>query len=143
MTTMNNESRKFLAELQGLENFADRKKLVTEWLYNDEATYDALADFFERLFANDNSDKAHAILTYFRELYGVDDDYISESVEDLPEAPVCVIGAHKVTGDHATVIGQQIVGLSSEFVGELLAAKDRQIETLLALVERLKGSPEK
>lgn len=46
MATMNNESQKFLAELQGLENFADRKKLVTEWLYNDEATYDALADFF-------------------------------------------------------------------------------------------------
>ena len=48
---------------------------------------DALADFFERLFVNDNSDKARAILTYFRELYGVDDDYISKSVEDLPEAP--------------------------------------------------------
>ena len=54
-----------------------------------------------------------------------------------------ITGATEVTGERATVIGQQTVGLSSEFVRELLAAKDRQIETLLALVGQLKDEAAK
>ena len=50
MVTINKEGQKYMAEIQGLENFADRKKVVTEWLHNDEESYDTLADFFERLF---------------------------------------------------------------------------------------------
>ena len=44
------------------------------------------------------------------------------------------VGANTVTGRYATVIGQQIIGLSENFVRELLAAKDKQIQTLLALL---------
>ena len=44
------------------------------------------------------------------------------------------VGANIVTGRYATVIGQQIIGLSENFVRELLAAKDKQIQTLLALL---------
>lgn len=43
-------------------------------------------------------------------------------------------GANIVTGRYATVIGQQIIGLSENFVRELLAAKDKQIQTLLAIL---------
>jgi len=44
------------------------------------------------------------------------------------------VGANIVTGRYATVIGQQIIGLSENFVRELLAAKDKQIQTLLAVL---------
>lgn len=44
------------------------------------------------------------------------------------------VGANIVTERYATVIGQQIIGLSENFVRELLAAKDKQIQTLLAIL---------
>lgn len=44
------------------------------------------------------------------------------------------VGANIVTGRYATVIGQQIIGLSENFVRELLAVKDKQIQTLLAIL---------
>ena len=45
-----------------------------------------------------------------------------------------VTGAEKVTGKNATIIGQQSATLSENFVRGLLAEKDKQIETLLALL---------
>lgn len=45
-----------------------------------------------------------------------------------------IIGANKVMGDNATVIGQQAVTLSEDFVRGLLAEKDKQIHTLLSLL---------
>ena len=44
------------------------------------------------------------------------------------------VGANIVTGRYATVTGQQIIGLSENFVRELLAAKDKQIQTLVAIL---------
>lgn len=46
-------------------------------------------------------------------------------------------GAMYVTGQNATIIGSQTIGLSAEFVRDLLAAKDRQIEELLKVIARL------
>jgi hypothetical protein len=43
------------------------------------------------------------------------------------------VAANKVTGRHATVIGQQAT-LSEDFVRDLLAEKDKQIQTLLTLL---------
>lgn len=108
MATNNNKSQKYLAEIQKLENFADRKKLVIEWLGGDEEYYDALADYFESLFVKENG-KAIAMLAYFRELYGVDTE-----VQPVKKG-----------------------GVSEAFVLETLAAKDRQIAELLSIVERL------
>ena len=48
-------------------------------------------------------------------------------------------GAIYVTGANATIIGSQTIGLSAEFVRDLLAAKDRQIEELLKIIARLKN----
>ena len=45
-----------------------------------------------------------------------------------------ITGANKVMGDNATVIGQQAVTLSENFVNGLLAEKDKQIHTLLSLL---------
>ena len=133
MVTINKEGQKYMAEIQGLENFADRKKVVTEWLHNDEENYDTLADFFERLFVREDG-KTQAILAYFRELYGVDEE---EQPTDHSEAATA--GAYNVTGENATVIGQQNVGLNAEFVQDLLAAKDKQINRLLDIMAKTNG----
>lgn len=133
MVTINKEGQKYMAEIQGLENFADRKKVVTEWLHNDEENYDTLADFFERLFVREDG-KTQAILAYFRELYGVDEE---EQPTDHSEAATA--GAYNVTGENATVIGQQNVGLNAEFVQDLLAAKDKQINRLLDILAKTNG----
>lgn len=133
MATINKEGQKYMAEIQGLENFADRKKVVTEWLHNDEESYDTLADFFERLFVREDG-KTQAILAYFRELYGVDEE---EQPTDHSEAAAA--GAYNVTGENATVIGQQNVGLNAEFVQDLLAAKDNQINRLLDILAKTNG----
>lgn len=45
-----------------------------------------------------------------------------------------VTGAEKVTGKNATIIGQQSATLSENFVRDMLAEKDKQIQTLLALL---------
>lgn len=45
-----------------------------------------------------------------------------------------IAGAQKVTGHHATVIGQSAGEFSEAFVRDLLAEKDKQIHTLLALL---------
>lgn len=47
-----------------------------------------------------------------------------------------VTGANKVTGRNATVIGSQSNELSEGFVRDLLAEKDKQIQTLLALLSK-------
>lgn len=133
MVTINKEGQTYMAEIQGLENFADRKKVVTEWLRNDEESYDTLADFFERLFVREDG-KTQAILAYFRELYGVDEE---EQPTDHSEAAAA--GAYNVTGENATVIGQQNVGLNAEFVQDLLAAKDKQINRLLDILAKANG----
>lgn len=133
MVTINKEGQKYMAEIQRLENFADRKKVVTEWLHNDEENYDTLADFFERLFVREDG-KTQAILAYFRELYGVDEE---EQPTDHSEAATA--GAYNVTGENATVIGQQNVGLNAEFVQDLLAAKDKQINRLLDILAKTNG----
>lgn len=133
MVTINKEGQKYLAEIQRLENFADRKKVVTEWLHNDEESYDTLAYFFERLFVREDG-KTQAILAYFRELYGVDEE---EQPTDHSEAATA--GAYNVTGENATVIGQQNVGLNAEFVQDLLAAKDKQINRLLDILAKTNG----
>ena len=45
-----------------------------------------------------------------------------------------ITGANSVTGRNATVIGQQTAILSESFVRDMLAEKDKQIQTLLALM---------
>ena len=47
-----------------------------------------------------------------------------------------ITGANSVTGRNATVIGQQTAILSENFVRDLLAEKDKQIQTLLQIMTK-------
>lgn len=49
-----------------------------------------------------------------------------------------ITGANSVTGRNATVIGQQTAILSENFVRDMLAEKDKQIQTLLAILGKWK-----
>lgn len=49
-------------------------------------------------------------------------------------AGTSVTGANNVTGQNATVIGQQAGVLTEAFVRDLLAEKDRQIDALLKII---------
>ena len=50
-----------------------------------------------------------------------------------------ITGAEKVTGKNATIIGQQSATLSEDFVRDMLAEKDKQIQTLFALLGKCKS----
>lgn len=63
-------------------------------------------------------------------LRGSGDIYIANGASSTGK----VTGAEKVTGKNATIIGQQSATLSEDFVRGLLAEKDKQIETLMALL---------
>ena len=47
-----------------------------------------------------------------------------------------ITGANSVTGRNATVIGQQTAILSENFVRDMLAEKDKQIQTLLQIMTK-------
>ena len=47
-----------------------------------------------------------------------------------------ITGASSVTGRNATVIGQQTAILSENFVRDMLAEKDKQIQTLLQIMSK-------
>lgn len=47
-----------------------------------------------------------------------------------------ITGANSVTGRNATVIGQQTAILSENFVRDMLAEKDKQIQTLLQIMAK-------
>ena len=47
-----------------------------------------------------------------------------------------ITGASSVTGRNATVIGQQTAILSENFVRDMLAEKDKQIQTLLQIMAK-------
>ena len=61
-------------------------------------------------------------------------DWLLRGIGDMYHSGIT--GANKVTGDNATVIGQQAVTLSENFVNGLLAEKDKQIHTLLSLLSQ-------
>lgn len=62
-------------------------------------------------------------------------DWLLRGIGEKSKAPSLITGAKSVTGKNATVIGQQNV-LSENFVRDLLAEKDKQIQTLLQLMTK-------
>lgn len=62
-------------------------------------------------------------------------DWLLRGVGEKQRNITVITGANKVTGQRATVIGQQVV-LSEDFVNKLLAEKDKQIETLLNILAK-------
>lgn len=60
-------------------------------------------------------------------------DWLLRGVGEMYKAAK-ITGANSVTGRNATVIGQQTAILSENFVRDMLAEKDKQIQTLLAIL---------
>lgn len=61
-------------------------------------------------------------------------DWLLRGAGDKYKTPQNITGAGNVTGKNATVIGQQT--LSETFVRDLLAEKDKQIQTLLQIMAK-------
>ena len=62
-------------------------------------------------------------------------DWLLRGTGDIYIIKSTVTGAGNVTGENATVIGsQQAATLSEDFVRDLLAEKDKQIQTLLTIL---------
>ena len=64
---------------------------------------------------------------------------MDEEEQPTDHSEAATAGADNVTGENATVIGQQNVGLNAEFVQDLLAAKDKQINRLLDILAKTNG----
>lgn len=60
-------------------------------------------------------------------------DWLLRGTGEMYKAPK-ITGANSVTGRNATVIGQQTAILSENFVRDMLAEKDKQIQILLTLL---------
>ena len=64
----------------------------------------------------------------------VSGDWLLRGIGEKYKTPQTITGASNVTGKNATVIGQQT--LSETFVRDLLAEKDKQIQTLLQIMAK-------
>lgn len=76
--------------------------------------------------------------TILRVLYACPDvsaDWLLRGSGEKLKSSAPITGAKSVTGKNATVIGQQNV-LSENFVRDLLAEKDKQIQTLLQIMAK-------
>ena len=61
-------------------------------------------------------------------------DWLLRGCGDMQKPAAITGAAGLVTGENATVIGQQTATLSETFVRDLLAEKDKTIQTLLTLL---------
>ena len=66
----------------------------------------------------------------------VSGDWLLRGSGEKLKTSASITGAKSVTGKNATVIGQQAVTLSEDFVRGLLAEKDKQIQTLLQIMAK-------
>ena len=62
-------------------------------------------------------------------------DWLLRGTGEMYKNTQTITGAGNVTGENATVIGQQNV-LSENFVRDMLAEKDKQIQTLLQIMAK-------
>ena len=65
----------------------------------------------------------------------VSGDWLLRGIGEKYKNTQTITGAGNVTGENATVIGQQNV-LSENFVRDMLAEKDKQIQTLLQIMAK-------
>ena len=68
----------------------------------------------------------------------VSGDWLLRGIGEKYKTTQTITGAGNVTGENATVIGQQNV-LSENFVRDMLAEKDKQIQTLLHIKKKRKS----
>ena len=66
----------------------------------------------------------------------VSGDWLLRGIGEKYKTTQTITGASSVTGRNATVIGQQTAILSENFVRDMLAEKDKQIQTLLHIMAK-------
>lgn len=119
------------AEVRNRINLLLKEKGFTQ---NSVAAGDAPAQ--KRLNSQLNHGTAISLDSVLRVLNACPDvsaDWLLRGTGEMYKAAK-ITGANSVTGRNATVIGQQTAVLSENFVRDLLAEKDKQIQTLLALL---------
>ncbi len=147
------ETQQYLEEIYSdaevNENWPENK--LTELLGKE--MFNNLTMFFDDAFSNGNTKYMAALMfyhNYCKSRYTeAMDDFLntlcdSEANNSCTDLDVNrrrkydgmrIVGANNVTGENATIIGLQM-GLSENFVRDLLAEKDKQIQKLLALLEK-------
>ena len=121
------------AEVRARINLLLKEKGITQ---NAVASGDAPAQ--KRLNSQLSHGAAISLDTVLRILAVCPDvsaDWLLRGTGEMYKNTQTITGAGNVTGENATVIGQQNV-LSENFVRDLLAEKDKQIQTLLQIMAK-------
>lgn len=121
------------AEVRARINLLLKEKGITQ---NAVASGDAPAQ--KRLNSQLSHGAAISLDTVLRILAVCPDvsaDWLLRGTGEMYKNTQTITGAGNVTGENATVIGQQNV-LSENFVRNMLAEKDKQIQTLLQIMAK-------
>lgn len=121
------------AEVRARINLLLKEKGITQ---NAVASGDAPAQ--KRLNSQLSHGAAISLDTVLRILAVCPDvsaDWLLRGTGEMYKTAQTITGAGNVTGENATVIGQQNV-LSENFVRDMLAEKDKQIQTLLQIMAK-------
>lgn len=121
------------AEVRARINLLLKEKGITQ---NAVASGDAPAQ--KRLNSQLSHGAAISLDTVLRILAVCPDvsaDWLLRGAGEMYKNTRTITGAGNVTGENATVIGQQNV-LSENFVRDMLAEKDKQIQTLLQIMAK-------
>ena len=121
------------AEVRARINLLLKEKGITQ---NAVAAGDASAQ--KRLNSQLSHGAAISLDTVLRILAVCPDvsaDWLLRGTGEMYKNTQTITGAGNVTGENATVIGQQNV-LSENFVRDMLAEKDKQIQTLLQIMAK-------
>lgn len=121
------------AEVRARINLLLKEKGITQ---NAVASGDAPAQ--KRLNSQLSHGAAISLDTVLRILAVCPDvsaDWLLRGTGEMYKNTQTITGAGNVTGENATVIGQQNV-LSENFVRDMLAEKDKQIQTLLQIMAK-------
>lgn len=123
---------------------ADVRSRINQLLKEKGITQNAVADgdapVQKRLNAQLSHGRAISLDTVLRILSAFPDisaEWLLRGSGDMYKA-TAITGANSVTGRNATVIGQQQSKslLSEDFIREIIAEKDRQIQTLLEILKK-------
>ena len=139
---------RYLAELHQFDSYADREKLVKEWLCGEaesdtmaEVIYGVLFSYFDALYRNKDP-KAQAVHAYFYELMGAEDlDLNDNAREATPSKPMAERGGSVDINYHNAVVvnlNKMIERLRRDVArqGEGLLRCDEEIKRLRNVVKK-------
>ncbi len=126
-----------LTELLGKEMFDNLTMFFDDALGHDNTKYMAVLMFYHNYCKHRY---AEATDDFFNSLCNseLNNSCAGLGVNKLGKYDIMrVVGANNVTGENATIIGLQM-GMSENFVRDMLAEKDKQIKKLMELLDKTK-----